>query len=589
MTQFIAKICTAVAAVFIVTGCASTRKPQTAPQPAMAETVADNLSPNDRQRFNRFFLEAVNRQQKGEYAAAYDLLRHCNTLDPNAAEVYFLLSHYHSVLQMDSVAVEDMYKAAALRPQNDAYVEQLGLSLLQMSRYKEAIDTYEKLWAMDKKRSDALELLVQLYRKVDDKERLLDVLNRMETAEGSSENITIEKMYLYSQQGKKKEEFRELKALADKNPYDLNYKVMMGNWLLQNKREQEALEQYKDVLKAEPKNIMARVAMVDYYREKEMFNLSDSLMEEIVVDRSTPEENRLMLMQQYIRNQEGRNTDSIHVLQIFDRAIAVSQSVTDMGTMKAVYMMLKGMDNDSITAVYAMILDKEPDNAFARLRVLQAKAQAEDYDEVGRLAREGTEYNPDEMVFYYFLGVTCFQKGDMEGALDAYKRGVSQINEESDKNLTSDLYGNMGYLLYEKNMKKEAFAAFDSCLHWNEENIECLNNYAYYLSLEELNLEKAERMSRKTIEADSANSSYLDTYAWILFKMGRYQEAEEYIVKAVENEEEASAGILEHAGDIFANLGQTERAMEYWQRSLTLNGANDLLRKKIKQKKYLKQ
>ena len=74
-------------------------------------------------RYRYFFLEAVCQQQKGNYAAAFDLLRYARELRPDAAEVYFQLSGYYTDLKNDSLARMCFMKAAQLAPGNDTYQE----------------------------------------------------------------------------------------------------------------------------------------------------------------------------------------------------------------------------------------------------------------------------------------------------------------------------------------------------------------------------------------------------------------------------------------------------------------------------------
>jgi tetratricopeptide (TPR) repeat protein len=155
----------------------------------------------------------------------------------------------------------------------------------------------------------------------------------------------------------------------------------------------------------------------------------------------------------------------------------------------------------------------------------------------------------------------------------------------------------MGELLYKKGKVREAFAAYDSCLVWKEDKISCMNNYAYYLSELGEQLDKAERMSYKTIKAEPENATFLDTYAWILFKQERYAEAKIYIDQTLQYDPQASAILLEHAGDIYAKCGDMEKALDFWQQSLAKASDDsevkaehkELLKKKIKLKKYLKE
>jgi tetratricopeptide (TPR) repeat protein len=153
----------------------------------------------------------------------------------------------------------------------------------------------------------------------------------------------------------------------------------------------------------------------------------------------------------------------------------------------------------------------------------------------------------------------------------------------------SDFYAVMGDLLMQKQRLNEAYAAYDSCLQWKPDNIGCLNNYAYNLSLGGQRLDEAEQMSYKTIKAEPHNATYLDTYAWILFMQQRYAEARIYIDQALQNDSTSNAVMTEHAGDIYAMSGDMEGALKLWQQALAQDPTNRILIRKIKRKKYIKQ
>ena len=98
-------------------------------------------------------------------------------------------------------------------------------------------------------------------------------------------------------------------------------------------------------------------------------------------------------------------------------------------------------------------------------------------------------------------------------------------------------------------------------------------------------------MSFKTIKAEPKNATYLDTYAWILFMQGRYAEAKIYIDQALQNMEksEGNAVIIEHAGDIYAQNKDIDRAVSFWQDAQQQKPEDQLLIRKIKLKKYIKE
>lgn len=546
------------------------------------------LSEEDRQRFDHFFLEALCQQEKGNYTDAFEMLSYCLAIDSTSAEVYFLLSSYYADLKKDSLTMVYMKRAAELNPDNNFYLERFGQSLLNIGEYDQAVDIYERLYANNRHRTDVLELLLKIYEYNKNHKMMIDVLNRMELVDGSSEQLTLNKMHVYALQGKKEEEFNELKGLTERNPYDLNYRVMLGNWMVQNERGDEALSLFKEVLDAEPDNLSAQLSLADYYKSVGRDSIADTMIEQILIDKKTPSDTKLSLIRQIIMENQQHGGDSTIVLNLFDRILATPQTNADIAEIKVAYMFLCNMPKEDIRKALQDVLAIAPDNVTARIQLLQNIWETENYEEIIRLAQAGTAYNPDEMVFYYFLGMAYYQTDEHDEALDALRRGVSQINEKSNKEFVSDFYAIMGDILHEKGQNKQAFEAYDSCLVWKADNYGALNNYAYYLSELGQDLAHAEQMSFKTIKAEPENPIYLDTYAWILFMEEKYEEAKVYIDQALANDSTLSSVYFEHAGDIYSKTGDTGKAVEFWKKALEQDKENALLRKKIKLKKYVK-
>lgn len=573
----------------IMAGCGS--KGVVAAQPEGRSVPVMHLpaiSHNDSLRFKMYYYEAVKQQISGNYDAAYDLLEHCIGINPNAAEAYFMLSFYDGILKGDSAAFADVKKASELNPTNNAYLERIGVGYVSMGNLDEAIKAYEKLSRNSPERSDVLDFLAQLYSRQKDYDKMLDVLNRMEALEGASEDLTLAKMRVYSLQGKKEEEYNELKNMSEKHPNDMNYRVMLGNWLLQNGRPDEAGKLYLEVLQAEPENIMARMSMIDYYRTSGQAMRADSLQEVMLVSPKTPVDGKMALMRQVVADNEKNGADSTLVIDLFKKILKVPQETSDMAQLYAAYLTLKKMPQDSISKVLETVLAISPDNVAARLQLIQAEWNKQDFDRVIELSNQALDYSPDELAFYYFLGFAYIQKDDDDSALEVLRRGVSQINDQSNPSLVSDFYAIMGDILHDKGDDKGAYAAYDSCLQWKDDNYGCLNNYAYYLSVENKDLDKAAQMSYRTVQAEPDNSTFLDTYAWILFMQKKYAEALQYIDMAVKNDTTKSAVIIEHAGDIHAVNGDIDGAVKYWNEALKAGAENEtVLRRKIKLRKYV--
>ena len=578
----------AVVAILILSASCDTPKSISVKQAISGEknVVVEPLNHNDDQRMKYFFYEAVEQQNKGNYDAAFDLLNHCLTINPNAAEVYFTIASYYTELGRDSMAMHSMERAAVLSPQNDIYIERLALSYINTQNYGKAIDTYERLYSNNRDRTDVLSILAQLYNQQKNYDKVVSTLERIEQVEGSNEQITLSKMRAYSLKGDKKAELNALKQLSDKYPNDLNYRVMMGNWLLQNGREDDALDEYEAVLEQEPDNVSAQMSMLDYYKQVGEDSLAQDMIEKVLISSKTPSATKIHILRQVVDENERVGAGSLEIIRLFQRILAEPQTTPDMTELYASYLKLKEYPQDTIDVVLEKALEIAPDEAGARLQLIQSAWGKKDFDRVIDLCRTAQQYNPDDMAFYYFMALGYNMQDRVDEAIDATRRGVAVINEDSNKDLVSDFYGLRGDLYHTKGMLEEAFAAYDSCLVWKSDNVPCLNNYAYYLSLTGKNLQKAEQMSYITVKAEPNNGIYLDTYAWILFMQGRYEESKIYIDQALKNDETPSADVIEHAGDIYWKCGDHAAALKFWQQAVDEGGDSKVLLKKLKQKTY---
>ena len=538
---------------------------------------------------DRLFLDAVCSQLRGDDSTALRLLDSCRTVNPNAAEAFYRLAQQYTDMGNDSLATQYLERAARLQPANDTYQESVAATYIQKRDYDSAIKAYENLYSHHRERTDVLDILARLYGAKKDYTRMLSTIERMEKIDGESDELTFMKMNVYEMRHDTKNAYRMLKALNDAHPNEPNYKVMLGNWLMNHSRRDEAFKCFQGALADDPQNAFALNSMYDYYRAGGDNASADELREKILFSSQTESKTKVTMLQQAIKESEQNGGDSVVVLNLFDRTMAASPKDADISNMKAMYMKLKGMPVDSVNAAFEHTLSFEPDNNLARIKLIQDKWEKKKWDEVIALSTAGTQYNPEDMTFYYFLGLAYFQKDDDDHALDALKRGADEIDDHADSDMASDFYGAMGDILFKKKQQEEAFEAYDKSLKWKEDNIVVLNNYAYYLSELRRDLKRAEQMSFKTVQAEPTNATYLDTYAWILFLQKRYDEARAYIDRALQNDTDTvngpSAVVIGHAGDIYCMCGDTDRAVELWQRALKAGGDKAVLTRKIKTKK----
>ena len=539
--------------------------------------------------FDRLYLDAVCRQIAGDSTASA-LLERCHEMRPDAAEVYYSLAHSYLKQGNDSLARVNMRRAAELQPDNDNYLENVAETYIDQREYDRAIEAYEQLYTHHRDRSDVLELLVRLYNAKKDYHKMLSTIDRMEQADGPSEEISLMRMDIYEQQGDKKNAYRILHALTNDHPNEPSYKVMLGNWLMQHDRKSEAYNWFKSALEDDKQNEFALNSLYDYYRSMGDDTKARQLRDNILFSPQTDIKTKLSMLQQAIReNEQEQGGDSTAVLALFDKIMLTTPRNAELSNLKAMYMRVKKMPQDSINAAYAHTLSFEPDNLSARLTLTQNKWEEKKWNEVVDLCDKGIQYTPEELTYYYFMALAYIQQAKDQKAYEACKRGLNEIDlnkaDEPERNMASDMYGIIGDISYTANNHDEAFSAYEKAITIYPDNIQVLNNYAYYLSQQNTQLDHAAEMSLRTLKEEPTNATYLDTYAWILFLQKRYDEAKAYVDLTLQNSKNPDKVLLEHAGDIYLMAGDKEKAVSYWKQAIEAGGNKASLERKIKTRK----
>ena len=568
----------------LLASCGSSGKVKKNSRIAVATSI--ELTPEQQRKYDYFFLEANRLKAKKEYDAAFDLLNHCLTINPQAASALYEISQYYMFLKQVPQGQAALEKAVANAPDNFWYSQALAGLYQQQSQADKAIELLEQMVLRFPAKQDPLLGLLDLYNQKEDYPKVISTLDRLEQRMGKNEQLSMEKFRIYLQMKDDKKAFREIESLVAEYPMDLRYQVVLGDVYLQNGKKQEAYDTYQKVLTAEPDNALALFSLASYYEQTGQKELYARQMDTLLLNKKVPAETKLNVMRQFIIQNEQEGKDSLRVIDLFRQMTEMDTDDDQIRMLYAQYLSSKGMDEAAIP-VLEQILQIDPTNKAVRMTLLGSAIRKEDYKQVIRICEPGIEVNPEALEFYFYLAIAYNQADRPDDVLAISAKALEQVTPESRKEVVSDFYSIMGDIYHTKKQMAEAYAAYDSALVYNPSNIGALNNYAYYLSVEKRDLDKAEEMSYKTVKAEPNNATYLDTYAWILFEKGNYAEARIYIDNAMKGEGEKSDVVVEHCGDIYYMSGDVDGAVKYWKQALELGSESKTLKQKIEKKKYI--
>lgn len=571
-------------AVWTLVSCGTVKSTREKPAVALAQS---SLTPEQQRKYDYFFLEAMRLKEKKDYASAFGLLQHCLDIHPNAASALYEVSQYYMFLRQVPQGQEALEKAVANAPDNYWYSQGLASLFQQQNELDKAVTLLEQMVVRFPAKQDPLFNLLDLYGRQEKYDEVISTLNRLEKRMGKNEQLSMEKFRIYLQMKDDKKAFQEIESLVQEYPMDMRYQVILGDVYLQNGKKQEAYDVYQKVLAAEPDNPMAIFSMASYYKQTGQEELYQQQLDTLLLNKKVTPDTKVGVMRQMIVENEQADKDSTQIIALFDRIMKQEQDDPQIPMLYAQYLLSKNMESESVP-VLEQVVDLDPTNKAARMMLIGAAVKKEDYKQIIKVCEPGIEATPDALEFYYYLAVAYNQAEKPDSVISICKRALEHTTADSKKEIVSDFYSILGDMYHTQKQMKEAYAAYDSALVYNPSNIGALNNYAYYLSVERRDLDKAEEMSYKTVKAEPNNATYLDTYAWILFEKGNYAEARIYIDNAMKSEGgDKSDVIVEHCGDIYYMTGDVDGALTYWKKALEMGSESKTLKQKIEKKKYI--
>jgi tetratricopeptide (TPR) repeat protein len=346
---------------------------------------------------------------------------------------------------------------------------------------------------------------------------------------------------------------------------------------------------YEKAHAIDPQDPYYVVSMANYYEKTNNPEAAASEIEKGLKNPTLDIETKLSILGRYIGNlfQNKKDMDSANAL--FETLMEQHSQEKELNLMYGQFLVAQNKP-DEAKFQFQVVTEAAPDDIRAWQQLLSLVLKEENNDEIIRICDAALIHFPEASEFYFYKGLASFLKKEYKEALTVLKAGIGNIPPE-DKALLSNFHGQIGDIYHQMGQKTEAYESYDKALEYNENNILILNNYAYFLSLDKTQLDKAERMSSKCVKMQPGNATYIDTYAWIFFQKENYGLAKFYIESAISNGGEKSTDILEHYGDILFKTGNTEKAVQQWEKAL--NSRKDdteanttVLKKKIEDKTY---
>lgn len=522
-----------------------------------------------RMKLQYYYLEALRQKQAGNISAAVDNLYRCNSLDNNNSEVFAVLADINMSNNYAAAAIEQMRKASELEPNNIDYKVSLASYLVNVYELREAAKLYEELVKEDHKRKNIYYYyLANIYSTMNEYDKAIAAWDAFEEEEGVNEMVSQQKFKLYLKRDKEKKAFAEMDKLIRSAPKETKYIALKADLYFAVGKEKQGEQCYLDGLKKFPGDptLTAQYgySLMDMGRNKEGMAKLLSVLQDPKADyvlkqgllTRIAEDSTLAVDDSYYLNTIEQYPNEEHPSLVYSTVL------------------LNRGDTAGISYI-KRALKINPKHEEAWLLLIRYYVGKNDTIHFVNASQEAIEQFPESASLLDVRGMAHLMQKENKEAITLWRRSVRYAVEEGNYSLAAELFAKIADVYMQANQVDSCFAMMDSSLAFGPNNVLVLNNYAYYLSVRNRDLDKAEKMSLQTLKANPKSPVFLDTYAWICFKKGEYNIAKVYIQQAYINGGKDDPELLEHYGDIMFKSGTSaEECQKYWKEALSMREAN---------------
>lgn len=549
-----------------------------------------------------------------DYDEALKLFKAALNLSPDNAGVHYKIAEVYFYQGVKSQATVHVKEAIKIDPNKESYYVLLANIYKSDLRPELAAGAYEMLLKKKPKLVDYHFDLAEIYadlgrhyfqrkaelsvategKKKKREKKLKEVSEKMdlylnkamrsltaiEKKYGLSEEITTNKQLIFLRQNKLEEAYKEGNRLIEAFPDEPKYQLYQAEFYESNSEFERAVELLEKTAKDHPKYGAANMMLYKLYKK---LDRDDLAMEHLKKSFKDPDidvtKKRTLLNSFFLSFEEEESKQTLDYL---------TKILIDVHPQSAPAYMTRGDyyqaadEKDKALNTFLKAIDIDENNVGNWMKVLTFDYELDQSDSLIKHSESAIELFPNQSELWLYNGLGYSMNEEHEKAIASMEAGkrlaFGTPMEPTFNAQLGDIYNSA------KEFDKSD-AAYEAVLAINPEDPHVLNNYAYFLSVRGDKLKLAKTLSTKLVTAYPNDPTYLDTHAWVLFKLGEYEESKSFLESALMSSDDGT--IIEHYGDVLSKLGSTDLAVEQWIKAKKSGGTTENIDKKIEEKKYI--
>jgi tetratricopeptide (TPR) repeat protein len=535
------------------------------------------LSEKEEMEFTRLFFDGNKAKILGDFGEAKKYFQQALRIKPESAAVQFELAkllaeqgRYNEALQLASSARES-------DRENIWYAHFVAQLYAETGDFDKSVDIYRDIIKSQPEEYENYFNLAGLLSAQGKFKEALEIFDNLEKQIGPSEDISVQRQMIYLEQGEMDKALLEVSALIDANPAEIRYYGMKAEILQGMNRTEEARELYEMMLFESPDNGLVLLALYELSEKAAQHDKAQEYLLRAFNSRDLGIDIKVNILLNFLAAGEIDKRPELVVNLGNSLENAHPDDAKSYAIQGDILYNLQRFEEAREKFRKAVALDANRPPIWQQ--ILTISSQINDFEAMVSEGEEAMELFPMQPIFYLFHGVALLQLKQVDQAIESLEGGSSLIVDN--EGLKAQFYSSLGDAYHELKKHEESDAYYQKALDIDGSNALVLNNYAYYLSLRGVNLDKAEEMAKKANNLAPDTPSFQDTYGWVLHKRGNHRNALFWIEQALNNGAENDPVVLEHYGDVLIVLDRKADAVRAWQQALDAGGNQSELLPKI--------
>jgi tetratricopeptide (TPR) repeat protein len=542
------------------------------------------LTEREQLDFSFLFFEASKEKMLGNTAPAIQKYNQAVRINPRNSACHYELSQLYLAAGLLDQAEISGALAVKFDPENIWYKLSLSEVYEQRRKYDKLLPLIKAVADSDPANPEYQYSLANAYSVNGRFADAIAIFDKLEKQYGVSEEFTVQKKSLYLQLKKPEKAVAEVQKLIDAYPDEASYLGFLAEIYSASGDKEKALKTYEEIVKRDPANTTVYYALAQFYQENKENEKSYDALKKAVSNPDADIDPKFEVLASYFELSRQYPELTPQALELCQLTI---QAHPESARARAAYGDFLYRENKLAEAreQYVAVLRLDPSIFGVWNQLLMITSELNEFQMMYEKSAEAMELFPSSAVFYLYRGVAAMQLKKFDDAVQALNTGAPLVVENNA--LSSQFYASLGDCYHTLKKHEESDASYEKALTYDASNIYVMNNYAYYLSVRKVRLDRALELSSRSNELQPNNASFLDTKAWIYYVKGDYENAAVWIDKALEHGGMRSGTILEHKGDILFRKGKADDALDFWKRAKEVGGGSEHLEQKINSKNLM--